>query len=94
MFCDIQNDLHCILTNEFACVYKFIIWYKRLVYYIPETISCVPPRWKCRHPSAPPQKKKKMKTPEPPPLMLYPIKGKGDFGAFRRDGYLFLELCI
>jgi len=27
-------------------------------------------------------------------LMLYRIKGIGDFGAFRRDGYLFLELCI
>jgi len=27
-------------------------------------------------------------------LMLYRIIGVGDFGAFRRDGYLFLEMCI
>jgi len=25
-----SSDLHYILTDEFACVYVFIIWYKRL----------------------------------------------------------------
>jgi len=27
-------------------------------------------------------------------LMLYHIIGVGDFGVYRRDSYLFLELCI
>ena len=52
-----SSDLHYILTNEFACVYVFIIWYKRLhTRYFSAKLLVVCPQMKVSPPQCPKMK--------------------------------------